>query len=216
MKTSRVKGIVFDLDGTLIDSKSDILSAFSYAFENLGKEKPEDDVLIHTIGARLEECFRPFLGDDENLLKKAAKLFRIHYEKHFLDNTIPFEGVEFLLKNLSNKCQLAVATMKKGSYARKVIDNFNWDKYFKSVVGAEEGLKAKPDPEMLQKAISNLSLTKKEVIYIGDTEVDFLTARNCGVDFIYVNWGYGRLNGKFEKILNVKKPLEILSLINSI
>jgi phosphoglycolate phosphatase len=211
--TNKIKGIVFDLDGTLIDSKNDILSAFSYAFENLKAKKPPDEVLIHTIGARLEECFKPFLGDDENLLKEAARLFRIHYESHFLDKTKPFEGVEDLLKELKDRFSLAVVTMKKGYYARKVINNFGWDKYFKCIVGAEEGLKAKPDPEMLNKAVSNLALKKEEIVYVGDTVVDLMTAKNCGVKFIYVKWGYGSLDGAFENTLTANTPSEVASLI---
>lgn len=215
MKANKIKGIVFDLDGTLIDSKKDILSAFSYAFDNLKVQKPSDEVLIHTIGARLEECFRPFLGDDKALLKEAARLFRIHYESHFLDKTKPFEGIETLLKKLSGSFSLAVVTMKKGCYARKVISNFGWDKYFKCVVGAEEGLKAKPDPEMLDKALSNLFLRKEEIVYVGDTVVDLMTAKNGGVNFIYVKWGYGTLDGTFNNIPTANCPSDIVFMLDN-
>ncbi len=213
LRINNIKGVVFDLDGTLIDSKSDILSAFSFAFDNLKVEKPPDEVLIHTIGARLEECFKPFLGDDENLLKEAARLFRIHYESHFLDKTKPFKGIEPLLKNLSEKRLLAVVTMKKGKYARKVVSNFGWDGYFKCVVGAEEGLKAKPDPEMLKKAIGNIGLKKEEIVYIGDTAVDLQTAKNGGVRFIFVKWGYGNLDGELNGVEVVSEPSQIIELL---
>lgn len=215
LKINNIKGVVFDLDGTLIDSKSDILSAFSFAFDNLKVEKPPDEVLIHTIGARLEECFKPFLGDDENLLKEAAQLFRIHYESHFLVKTKPFKGIETLLKNLSEKRLLAVVTMKKGKYAREILFHFGWSHYFKCVIGAEEGLKAKPDPEMLKKAIENIGLKKEEIVYIGDTAVDLQTAKNGGVRFIFAKWGYGNLDGNLNEIKVVNEPLQIIDLLKN-
>ncbi len=204
----KIKGVIFDLDGTLIDSRKDILGSFSYAFGKLGKTKPDDEKLVHTIGERLEECFRPFLGNDENLLKEAALLFREYYEKNYLNRTQPFEGVDELLKTLSKRYKLAVTTMKKGIYARRIVEAFKWNHYFQSVIGAEEGFKPKPDKEMLVKAIDDISLNRNEIIYVGDTVVDFEMARNAEVKFVFATWGYGSLN--FDHIQKCDKPLDIL------
>jgi phosphoglycolate phosphatase len=204
----KIKGVVFDLDGTLIDSRKDILSAFSYAFEKLGKVKPDDEKLVHTIGERLEECFRSFLGDDENLLKEAALLFREYYEENYLCKTKPFEGVNELLKTLSKSHKLAITTMKKGLYARRIVEAFKWNDCFQSVIGAEEGYKPKPDKGMLLKAIDDISLKRNEVIYVGDTIVDYEMAKNAEVKFLFANWGYGSLS--FDGIPKGDKPSEIL------
>lgn len=215
LRANKIKGVVFDLDGTLIDSKEDILSAFAFAFKNVKRKKPKDELLIHTIGARLEECFRPFLGDDEDLLKDAAKFFRAHYEGKFLDKTAPFEGVDSLLRELKKSKKLAITTMKKGIYARKIVEHFNWSSLFDCVVGAEEGLKAKPNPEMLEKAVTDLELNKNEIVYIGDTSVDFEMAKNANVNFVFVKWGYGELNGKENSIKIASNPSELLLILNN-
>lgn len=214
LRTNKIKGVVFDLDGTLIDSKNDILLAFAFAFQNIGREKPADELLIHTIGARLEECFRPFLGDDENLLKDAAKFFREYYEKNFLDKTVPFEGINTLLREIKKTRKLAIVTMKKGIYARKIVEHFFSSNLFDSVVGAEEGLKAKPHPEMLEKAVADLGLNKDEIVYVGDTLVDLKMAKNANVNFVFVKWGYGKSDGEEENIKLVSNPSELLLMLN--
>lgn len=210
---NRIKGVIFDLDGTLIDSKKDILGAFHYAFNKLNKEKPEDEKLIHTIGSKLEECFLPFLGNDEVLLKNAANLFREYYEEKYLEKTRPFDNIDEMLKSCAKEYKLAITTMKKGNYARKIIEAFNWKNYFESVVGAEEGLKAKPNPDMLLKAVCDLNLKISDVVYIGDTEIDYLMAQNSQVEFIFVSWGYGKLNGKYKNIEICNSPLEIIDIL---
>lgn len=210
---NKIKGVVFDLDGTLIDSKDDVLDAFSYAFSKIGRTKPDDDVLIHTIGFRLEECFRPFLGDDEDLLRRSALYFREYYEKNYLNKTKPFEGVVSLIEWLNNSFCLAITTMKKGEYAREIIRNFGWESLFKVVVGAEEGFKAKPDPEMLLEAVKRLGLKIDEVIYIGDTRIDREMAKRANVDFIFVEWGYGANDFKEDNIIKVSKPEQIKDLL---
>ena len=215
MTRNKIKAVVFDLDGTLIDSKLDILGAFHFAFGSLDVPPPPDEALIHTIGARLEECFTPFLGNDETLLKEAARLFRVYYESHYLDKTRPFDGIDGVLKTLAKKHQLGLATMKKGLYARRIIEAFGWAGLFTAVTGAEEGLRAKPDPEMLLKTIERLELQKSDVLYVGDTPVDHDMASNAGVDFLFVSWGYGVLDGCAAEVPTAETPRAIIDLTDN-
>jgi phosphoglycolate phosphatase len=209
IKIKRYKAVVFDLDGTLIDSKKDILGAFHSAFDSLGKERPSDDALMHTIGYRLEECFYPFLEKNEELCSKAAIAFREYYKDHYLDQTIPYDGIDDSLKKLSLDVPLGLATMKKGYYARKILHAFGWDSLFKSVSASEEGLKSKPDPEMLFKVISDLGVKPEETLYIGDTSIDLEMATRAKVPFLFADWGYGSLDGQANGVETAHAPLDL-------
>ncbi|MCI4398812.1 MAG: HAD family hydrolase [Acidobacteria bacterium] len=184
--------IVFDLDGTLIDSRRDVLAAFHHAFEALGEPAPEDDLLVATIGHHLRDCFRAFLKDSSRC-DEAARQFRQWYDGHYLDATFPFPGIDGALQYLSSLAPLAVVTMKKGYYSRKIVTAFGWDKEISFVVGAEEGLPAKPDPAMLLFALEKLGASPEASFYVGDTDVDAATAEAARVPFLFAAWGYGKL-----------------------
>jgi phosphoglycolate phosphatase len=186
------------------------MGAFHSAFDALGKERPSDDALMHTIGFRLEECFYPFLGKDEGLCSKAAIAFREYYKDHYLDRTQPFDGVDNFLRKLSLEVPLGLATMKKGYYARKILEAFGWESLFKSVSASEEGLKSKPDPEMLFKAISDLGVKAVETLYVGDTSIDLEMAERAKVPFLFAGWGYGSLDGQAAGVETIKNPTELI------
>lgn len=208
LKIKKLKAVVFDLDGTLIDSKNDILKAFHSAFASLRKPAPSDGELMRTVGNKLEECFIPFLGDDEELCSKAARAFRQFYEKHYLDETKPFGGISGILNDFGGKFDFGLATMKKGYYARKILNAFSWDKLFKSIAAAEEGLKQKPDPEMLLKVTSDLKSRAGETLYVGDTSLDLEMAESAGVPFLFAGWGYGKPDCKTGTVEIMKNPGE--------
>ncbi|MCX7830512.1 MAG: HAD family hydrolase, partial [Acidobacteria bacterium] len=134
-------------------------------------------------------------------------------ESHFLEKTAPFEGLNPLVKEISKSLKLAITTMKKGIYAREIVSHFGWENLFQCVVGAEEGGGAKPNPEMLEKAISEMSHAKDEIVYIGDTLVDYETAKNANVNFVFVKWGYGEIDGKEDNLEVVSNPYQLLSLL---
>ncbi|HNQ77899.1 MAG TPA: HAD family hydrolase [Acidobacteriota bacterium] len=212
-RISRFKAVVFDLDGTLIDSRGDILNAFSAAFGALGREVPPETDLLHTIGHRLEECFIPFLGNDEELCSVAAKAFRAYYEDHHLDKTRPFEDIDGLLSDLAPSFSLGLATMKKGYFARKILKAFSWEGFFKGVAASEEGLKSKPHPEMLLKLISDFGVSRNETLYVGDTSIDIEMSERAGVPFVFAAWGYGTPDGKGPEMVRAEDPAELKRVI---
>ncbi len=190
-----MRAVIFDLDGTLIDSRTDILAAFSSAFEGLGREVPPPDLLLRTIGMRLEDCFLPFVEKDASEADRAAALFRRWYETHFLDSTRPFRGVEGMLARLSIRFPLAVCTMKKAFFARKIVSAFKWDSIFSAVVGSEEGFPPKPDPAMLLEICRRMRVEPGHAVYVGDTHMDGRTAFAAGMPFCFAGYGYGKLDG---------------------
>ncbi|MGC8722261.1 MAG: HAD family hydrolase [Acidobacteriota bacterium] len=188
-----MKAIIFDLDGTLVDSQGDILRAYEAAFNALGVPLPPRERLLSTIGTRLEECFAQLLGDPA-MGPEGARHFRAWYEVHCLDNTRPFAGVDASLRSLAGEVPMAVCTMKKGPYARKVVAGLGWEKLFDEVLGAEEGFPAKPDPAMLLELCRRLGTAPGETAFVGDTRLDGLTALAARCPFHFAAWGYGGLS----------------------
>jgi HAD superfamily hydrolase (TIGR01549 family) len=191
-----MRAIIFDLDGTLIDSHEDILAAFSKAFEGLGVPMPSEERLISVIGRRLEDCFARFLDGDMALGDEGARLFRAWYKTHYRDATRPYPGADEALRRLAEKVPLAVCTMKKGIYAREIVRSFGWEPLFKTVVGSEEGLPPKPDPAMLLEACRLIGSAPAESLYVGDTPLDARMALRAGVPFAFAAYGYGSLDGE--------------------
>jgi phosphoglycolate phosphatase len=191
-----MKAIIFDLDGTLIDSHMDILAAFAKAFEGLGVTMPPEERLISVIGRRLEDCFATFLNGDARRGDEGARLFRAWYRDHYRDATRPYPGAEEALRRLVDRLPLGVCTMKKGLYAREIIRSFGWDVLFRAVVGSEEGLPPKPDPAMLLETCRQLGARPEESLYVGDTPLDARMALSAGVPFAFAAYGYGSLDGE--------------------
>ncbi len=207
--------IIFDLDGTLIDSRADILAAFHHAFTALGMDTPPADRLLMTIGMRLEDCFLPFVGGRPEEADRAAGFFRAWYKTHFLDSTRPFPGVEAMLDRLSGRYRLAVCTMKKAFFARKIVRAFNWDRVFHEVVGSEEGFAPKPDPAMLLEICRRMAVPPERASYIGDTSTDGTTAANAGMPFYFAGYGYGELAARTgeEPRQVLKAPADLADLL---
>jgi len=189
-----VRAVFFDLDGTLVDSQEDVLAAFAASFERLKRPLPPRERLLEVIGIRLEDCYMPFLGGDERLCRKAAGYFREYYRGHFLDRTRPYPGIPRALRELSARTSLAVATMKKGRFAREVVRGCGWMGTFRRVIGSEEGYPPKPDPTMLQALCRSLEVPPEQAVYIGDTHLDLQTARAASIRFYFAGWGYGNLD----------------------
>ena len=119
-----MRAILFDLDGTLIDSQRDVLASFSAAFTGLGLPMPPKEQLLCLIGRRLEDCFAAFMPGDPEASDEGARLFRAWYEEHCLDTTRPYPGVDAALRRLRADHRLALCTMKRGDFARRIAQSF--------------------------------------------------------------------------------------------
>jgi phosphoglycolate phosphatase len=190
-----MRAIIFDLDGTLVDSEPDIQKAFTSAFDGLGAHRPPLKELRNVIGLRLEDCFARFLHGDEARSKEGARLFREHYQDHHLDSTRPYPGADEALRALAVQVPLALCTMKKWQFARKIVHAFGWDGLFREILGSEEGFAAKPDPAMLLELCRRLDVAPEEILYVGDTDLDAHMAQAAGAPFAFAAYGYGILDG---------------------
>jgi phosphoglycolate phosphatase len=203
----KYNSIIFDLDGTLLDTLEDLTASVNYVMEALGYEKHNNQQIKSFVGNGIRNLILRALPDgvDDARYEEAYQLFCKHYAKHCMDQTRPYEGILELLSVLrqknyhmaivSNKNQNAVADLAR-EYFEKTIDQ---------AIGQQEHTNKKPAPDTLYEAMKLLKTTKKETLYIGDSEVDKMTAENAGVDCILVSWGF-----REKKLLEEMKPLGVI------
>jgi phosphoglycolate phosphatase len=185
---SSFKGIIFDLDGTLIDSFSAIYESFNYTMRGLGLPENSYEDVLKTIGMPLEDVMAHINGIGDPV--HAVRMFRSNYEKIYLDKTTLLDGVRQVVEELSKAGYLmGVSTNKLGKYSRSLLEHLGIGKYFRNVVGIGDGLRSKPDPDTIEKIRLEFGLPKEQVVYVGDSLVDAQTAANAGVSFIGVATG---------------------------
>ena len=188
----RYKGVIFDLDGTLIDTLDDLSASMNYALTKLGCAGRNRDECRQMIGNGLTKFAERALPRDRmDLHGELLEIMVSHYQHHCLVKTAPYEGIRDVVRTLQDKeIRMAVLTNKNQKPAEAIIEHF-WDnETFNPVVGMCDGRKVKPDPESTLEILGQWQLTASEVIFIGDSEVDIQTAISAGVTSAGCEWGF--------------------------
>ena len=181
----------FDLDGTLVDSKSDIASSINIMLKGLGFPERDPSEIYTFIGGGVHNLVRKSLpAGNEGLVGEGVESFWRVYREHVLDTTVMYPGVLELLDSL-RPSKLAVVTNKPLVHTGLILEGLGIRKLFASVQGWREGVALKPDPAMLVAAISETSAIPGRVVMIGDGPADIFAARAAGVRSCAVGYGYG-------------------------
>lgn len=187
-----VKAVIFDLDGTLIDTIEDLKDSLNHVLESRGYMTRTYDEVKRFVGyglGKLVERGLPAGTEPETVTACTAEMIS-YYSKHSLVKTAPYEGIRELVSALKDKgLRLAVVTNKNEAEAIRICTHFFGDA-FDTIVGDREGLPLKPDSAPVFKTLEELSVTADEAIYIGDSEVDVKTALNSDLRMIAVLWGF--------------------------
>ena len=213
-----IKSIIFDLDGTLLNTIEDLANACNYALTTLGYKTHEVEKYKTFVGNGIYKLVERMLPEDrrdmENI-EKALKLFDTYYEKHMIDMTKPYDGIMEMLDSLINRgINIAVVSNKPHEFTTEVVKNYFGDR-FKVVYGHKKNTKEKPDPWAVLEVIEEFNVNKDECLYIGDSEIDINTAKNAGVKSVGVEWGF-RGKGELEAAganYIVNKPEQILEIL---
>ena len=189
---SAVRALIFDLDGTLIDSKQDLIRSVNAMLQKMGREKLHEDTISGYIGHGAPKLVARALGNgaSESEREQALKFFLAHYEEHKLDSTRPYAGVAEALEEL-RQFPMAVLTNKPVRVSRRIVEGLGLAKYFRAVYGGNSFETKKPDPLGARKILEDLGATAGETMMVGDSEVDVQTARNAGTLAAAVNYGFG-------------------------
>lgn len=188
------KLIIFDLDGTLLNTIADLAHSTNYALSKLGYPTHEMEKYNFMVGNGINKLFERALPEgaktEENVLR-VRKEFIPYYDKHNADYSSPYPGIPELLTYLPSKgIQLAVASNKYQSATQKLIAHYFPEIHFTAVFGQREGINVKPDPTIVFDILKLTDVSKEEVLYVGDSGVDMQTAANAGVTACGVTWGF--------------------------
>ena len=188
----RYRAVLFDLDGTLLDSAEGILDATRYTLTHYGHEIPEEGVLRRFIGPPVQEGFRQYLSLDPSCAMRYADTFRAYYRAHALFLARPFSGVCHMLDALrTDGVHLAVATYKREDYARELLVHFDLARRFDVIRGADVAGRF-DKTEIMRRALDELDVPfGEDVLMVGDSVHDARGASELGVDFLGVTYGYG-------------------------
>ena len=188
------KLVIFDLDGTLLDTIEDLGNATNYALRSLGFPERTRDEYYRLVGRGITNLFKgavPAGCDDPETIAAMRERFLGHYGIHLCDCTHPYPGIPELLERITARgVRIAVASNKYQEGAETVVGHFFGQYAWTTVLGQREGFPIKPDPGIVDLCRKAAGAAKEEVLYVGDSNVDMQTGIGAGVDTVGVTWGF--------------------------
>ncbi|WP_373035239.1 HAD family hydrolase [Sulfurimonas sp.] len=181
--------ILFDLDGTLIDSTDAILETFHHSFKVHDYPNPKDEEITALIGYPLDVMYRE-LGVDEDVVWDYVHTYKEYYRVISTKRTTLLLNAKEAVIAANEFATLGIVTTKTGKYSKVLMEHFELMKYFKVLIGREDVQNPKPHAEPILRALEKLDADNKEIWMIGDTKLDLISAQNAGVNSIGVLSGY--------------------------
>jgi len=182
--------ILFDLDGTLIDSTDAILESFHNSFDVYGEKHPTDEAIKALIGYPLDVMYAQ-LGVKDELVWDYVNTYKEHYRVISTQKTYLLKDAKEAVVMASEFAEVGIVTTKTARYSKVLMEYFGLMEYFKVLIGREDVENPKPHQEPILKALESFEVGDKEVWMIGDTKLDLISAKNAGVNSIGVLCGYG-------------------------
>ena len=211
-----IKAVIFDLDGTLLDTLEDLANACNYALKSCGfKIHHVKDYTRFVGNGRYKLIERIVPSKDKEVINKVLRLFDEYYGQHMVDMTKPYDGIIEMINKLKEKSvKIAVVSNKPHEFAEDVVRRYFGDA-FEITYGQRPNHPTKPDPKTVYEVIESLNVKKEECIYVGDSDVDVNTAKNAGVKSVGVSWGF-RGEGELREAgadYIIKNPIELIKLL---
>lgn len=190
IKKRGVELIIFDLDGTLIDSRIDIANSVNYTLKQLGLNPLDDKIILGYVGDGVRSLIERALSPSNlHLFEKGLDTFLSYYSEHLLDNTFFFPGVTETLKFFSYK-KMAVISNKPEALSINTLKGLGIYNFFKSVVGGDSLEQKKPAPEPVLKVLEDLNVDREKAIIVGDSYVDIEAGKAAGIMTCGVTYGF--------------------------
>ena len=196
----RLHLLVFDLDGTLIDSRLDLIHSVNAALQHIGRPDLDGDVIASYVGDGAPVLMRRALGniDDDSLLVAALEYFLSYYRQHKLDHTTVYEGIPEILSSLAKSStglggkglQMAVLSNKPVNPSRDILRTLGLNEFFVKIYGGNSFATKKPDSLGVNTLLRETGVSAEEALMIGDSSVDVLTGRNAGLWTCGVTYGF--------------------------
>jgi phosphoglycolate phosphatase len=195
-RVRKVRAFLFDLDGTLIDSKADLVASVNAMLRATGRPQQAVEIVASYIGHGAPRLIASVLGPSVSDVERAEglRIFLEHYQEHKLDATRAYPGVEEGLKALAElKLPMALLTNKPVKMSMEILRGLGLADYFRVMYGGDSFAAKKPDPEGALQILQELEIPAGEAAMVGDSDVDIETARNSGTVGVAVRYGFGKL-----------------------
>lgn len=206
---------VFDVDGTLLDTTEGVIAAVKYTIDEMGFVPLGDEQLRTFIGPPIQDSFARAYHLEGDILQTIATCFRNRYKDYELLKAVPYSGIYELLDELSDRgVKLAVATYKRQDYAETILRHFEFHRYTDILYGADHENKLKK-VDIIRKCMDDMGIHDyRRAVMIGDSSHDAVGARQVGMDFIGVTYGFDFRTAsdvyKFEAVGAADSPMDIL------
>ena len=183
--------LVFDLDGTLVDSRKDILNAVNHTLSSLGLPQMPAEEIINHVGWGASNLVRSVLGEGhQHFFKKAMPLFKAFYAEHLLDNTVLYPGVRELIESV--EFPKTVCTNKPTEFSVKILEGLGVAGFFTMISGGDRFAVKKPAPDALHALAQGAGVPLEKVLMIGDSVIDIEAGKNAGAKTCAVTYGFGQ------------------------
>lgn len=207
------KAIIWDLDGTLLDTSTGVAFAVKYTIRELGLEMPGEEMIKKFVGPPMQLSFEKYFDMGKKSALEAANKFRFNYKKYSLLMADLYPETLNVLKYLKEKgYKMAVATNKSHDNAVNILTHFGISEYCEYMMGADlEGKLKKAD--IIETCLKELNITSDEAVYIGDSAFDLEGAEKTGLDFIGVTYGFGFREGELLNYQSIGSVIEIKNIL---
>lgn len=218
MKVENIRAVVFDLDGTLLNTLEDLANATNWALRHNGLPERTIDEVRRFVGNGVRRLIERAVPADTEaaLLEQVYADFKTYYVSHCQDCTCLYDGIPEMLEKLkAGGYKMAIVSNKLQAGVDELYE-FYFRETIEVAVGEREGIRRKPAPDMVETALKELGISADEAVYVGDSDVDLQTARNSGLACISVLWGFRDRDFLVEHgaTCMVERPAEIVSLLN--
>lgn len=213
-----IKLLIFDLDGTLIDSSLDITNAINYALKPLGLPPLTTKDTIKMVGEGITRLIEKLLsnvslGGNDDVKKAVIDRFLEHYGNHLLDNTRAYPGVMETLEDLRDY-KKAVISNKREAFSIRILDGLGMSKFFDIIIGSDSTPEKKPSPLPVLRVLRELTTKPEEAIIIGDSNLDIEAGRAAGLKTVAVTYGYRTLDVIKDADYVIDRIEDLLNLVN--
>ena len=188
----KYKLVIFDMDGTILNTLEDLTDSTNATLEHFGYPVHSIEDVRHFVGNGIRKLIERAVpsGLSTERIDEVYRYFLDYYAKHCADKTKPYDGILDLIRTLRKEgCKTAVVSNEAVMAVQELCKDY-FDGLFDFAVGEREGVRRKPAPDAVEHVLDTLQITKKDAVYIGDSEVDVQTAINAGLDSVIVLWGF--------------------------
>jgi phosphoglycolate phosphatase len=184
--------VIFDLDGTLLDTLADLTTSANAMSVQYGFEEHSRDEIRSFVGNGIRKLIQRIVpgGEEHPQFEQIYESFRVYYGEHCMDETEPYPGILSLLDWLKKEGYRTAIVSNKADFAVKKLKEVYFGELVDTAIGEKDGCRRKPAPDSVLQALEELGIRQDRAVYVGDSDVDVMTAQNAQMDCIPVSWGF--------------------------